>query len=312
MSYTSNRTLLEKADLTLSDLTTSNGVLKPAYALTFMRLLIKESVLMSRVTVKPMASPKDQISKIALGNRVLRPGTEAVALTQSERVKPDLSHVELDASLWKAEINLSDEVLEDNIERGEFRQTLMTLMAEAISRDMEELVINGNRLSSDPFLAVMDGILAQANTFVVDAVGTKVSADLLQFLLKALPSEHLRHRNMMRFLTSVDTELDYRTLLSARLTGVGDRFLETDAPIMHGGVRLLPIPLFPENLGEQSNQTTILLINPSNIAVGIWRQIRFETDRDISAGVLKIVATLRFDVKIIDPTGVAKAINVGL
>lgn len=312
MSYTSNRTLLEKADLTLSDLTNSNGILKPAHALTFMRLLIKESVLMRQVTVKPMASPKDQISKITLGNRVLRPGTEAVALTPQQRVKPDLSHVELDASLWKAEINLSDEVLEDNIERGEFRQTLMTLMAEAIARDMEELVINGNRLSTDPFLAVMDGILAQANTFVVDAVGTKISVDLLQFLLKALPSEHLRHRNGMRFLTSVDAELDYRALLAGRSTGVGDRFLETDAPVMHGGVRLWPIPLFPENLGEQSNQTAMLLTSPSNIAVGIWRQIRFETDRDISAGVLKIVATLRFDVKIIDPTGVAKAINVGL
>jgi hypothetical protein len=30
---------------------------------------------------------------------------------------------------------------------------------------------------------------------------------------------------------------------------------------------------------------------------GIWRKILLETDKDISAGVLIIVATLRFDVR---------------
>ena len=43
---------------------------------------------------------------------------------------------------------------------------------------------------------------------------------------------------------------------------------------------------------------------------GIWRQIRFESDRDVSEGTLKIVATLRFDVKYAEEPGVAKAINV--
>ncbi|MBN2196399.1 MAG: hypothetical protein JW751_26535 [Polyangiaceae bacterium] len=56
----------------------------------------------------------------------------------------------------------------------------------------------------------------------------------------------------------------------------------------------------------------ILLCNPKNIHVGIWRQIRVESDRDISEGTLKIVATLRFDVKYAEEAGVAKAINVQL
>lgn len=42
------------------------------------------------------------------------------------------------------------------------------------------------------------------------------------------------------------------------------------------------------------------------------RRIRIESDRDISEGTLKIVATLRFDVKFAEETGVAKAINVQL
>jgi hypothetical protein len=80
MSYLSNRTILEKADLALADLTAGGGILKPAQAQKFMRLLIKESVLMQLATVVPMASPKQQISKIKFGSRILRPGQEGTAL----------------------------------------------------------------------------------------------------------------------------------------------------------------------------------------------------------------------------------------
>jgi hypothetical protein len=80
MSHLSNRSILEKADLALADLTAGGGLLQPAQAQKFMRLLIKQSVLLQLATVVPMASPKQQISKIKFGSRVLRPGQEATAL----------------------------------------------------------------------------------------------------------------------------------------------------------------------------------------------------------------------------------------
>ena len=312
MTYMSNRTILEKADLALADLTAGGGILKPAQAQKFMRLLIKDSVLMKLATVVPMASPKQQISKIKFGSRILRPGQEATALAPADRSKPDLSQVELDAKLFKAEVRLSDEVLEDSIERGELRQTIMEMMAEAISRDMEEVLINGDTASADPFLAVMDGVIKQATSNVVDAAGNPISKDLLSDMLKTLPSEHLRDKKSMRFLTSVDADLDYRNTLAERATAVGDKFLEGDTPVLYSGVPVQPVPLFPENLGAGSDQTVILLCNPKNIHVGIWRQIRVESARDISEGTLKIVATLRFDVRCAEEPGTAKAIQVQL
>jgi len=312
MSYLSNRTILEKADLALADLTAGGGILQPAQAQKFMRLLIKESVLLKLATVVPMASPKQQISKIKFGSRILRPGAEATALSAAERAAPDLSQVELDASLFKAEVRLSDEVLEDSIERGQLRQTIMEMMAEAISRDMEEVVVNGDAASADPFLAVMDGVLVQAASNVVDAAGAPISKELLRDMLKTLPSEHLRDKKAMRFLTSVDADLDYRNTLAERATAVGDKFLEGDTPVLYSGVPVQPVPLFPEGLGAGSDQTVILLCNPKNIHVGIWRQIRIESAREISEGTLKIVATLRFDVKYAEEPGTAKAINVQL
>lgn len=312
MSYTDNRTILQKADLALADLTAGGGILKPAQAQKFMRLLIKDSPLMRLATVVPMQSPKQQLSKIKFGSRVLRPGAEATALPLADRARPDLSQIELDAKLFKAEVRLSDEVLEDSIERGELRQTIMEMMAEAISRDMEEVLINGDTLSADPFLAVMDGALKQATSNVVDAGGAAISKNLLRDMLKTIPSEHLRDKKAMRFMTSVDADLDYRNTLAERATAVGDRLLEGDTPVLYSGVPLQPIPLFPENLGAGSDQTVILLCNPKNIHVGIWRNIRVESARDISEGTLKIVATLRFDVKFAEEPGVAKAINVQL
>ena len=312
MSYMSNRTILEKADLALADLTAGGGILKPAQAQKFMRLLIKESVLMKLATVVPMASPKQQISKIKFGSRILRPGAEATALGAGDRVKPDLSQVELDAKLFKAEVRLSDETLEDSIERGQLRQTIMEMMAEAIARDIEEVVVNGDTASADAFLAVMDGILVQAASNVVDAAGAGITKDLLRDMLKTLPSEYLRDKKAMRFLTSVDADLDYRNALAERATAVGDKFLEGDTPVLYSGVPVQPVPLFPEDLGVGNDQTVILLCNPKNIHVGIWRQIRIESAREISEGVLKIVATLRFDVKYAEEPGTAKAINVQL
>ena len=312
MSYTDNRTILQKADLALADLTDADGLLKPAQAQKFMRLLIKDSPLMQLATVVPMASPKQQISKIKFGSRVLRPGQEATSLGAGDRAKPDLSQVELDAKLFKAEVRLSDEVLEDSIERGELRQTIMEMMAEAISRDMEDVLINGDTLSADPFLAVMDGVLKQATSNVVDAGGNPISENLLRDVLKTVPSEHLRDKKAMRFLTSVDADLDYRNSLAERATAVGDRLLEGDTPVLYSGVPLQPVPLFPETLGATGDQTSLLLCNPKNIHIGIWRNIRIESACDISEGTLKIVATLRFDVKFAEEPGVAKAINVQL
>ncbi len=307
-----NRTLLEKADLALSDLTAGGGILLPAQAQKFMRLLIKQSVLMQKATVVPMPSPKYQVAKLKFGSRILRPGKEGVALAATDRTKPDLSFLELDAQLFKAEVQLTDEVLEDNIERGELRQTILEMIAEAAGRDMEEILINGDKTSSDSVLAVIDGILKQSMSHVVDAAGTPLTKNIFRDMLKSLPPEYLRDKKAMAFLTGVDADLDYRNSLAERATIGGDRFLEEDAPVLYSGVPVVAVPLFPENLGAANNRTVALLCNPKNIHVGIWRQIRVETVRDVPAGVLRIVATLRFDVKFADELGTAKGVNIQL
>jgi len=111
-NITDNRTILQKADLALSDLLTGGGLLQPAQAAKFIRLLIDQSVIMPASTVVPMRSPKQLVEKSRFGSRVLRAGAEATALPAGDRVKPDLTKVELDAQLFKAEVRLDNEVLD--------------------------------------------------------------------------------------------------------------------------------------------------------------------------------------------------------
>jgi len=58
------------------------------------------------------------------------------------------------------------------------------------------------------------------------------------------------------------------------------------------------------------DRTTLILCNPKNLQVGIWRKVRIETWRDVSAGVLRVVATLRFDVRSADELGTVRVSNL--
>ena len=309
---TDNRTLLEKADLALSDLTTNGGILQPAQAAKFMRILIKQSKLMGMSTVTPMRSQKQLIEKIRFSGRVLRAGNEGQALASGDRAKPDLGKVELDAQLFKAEVRLNNEVLEDSIERAELRQTIMQILGDAIARDMEEMALQGDTSSTDQFLAKFDGILKQVTSHTVDATDTKLNKTIFRDMLRALPSEFLRNKSEMRFFTSVDAEIDYRDTLADRIGPIGDKFLEQDAAVTYSGVPVVDLQLMPENIGTGSHCTDVVFTDPKNINFGIWRQIRIETDKLVSEGVLIIVATLRFDVKLAEETATVKCTNVNV
>ncbi len=310
MAHMTNRSILEKADLALSDLVQGGGLLRPAQAQAFLEMITKESTLLKQVTAVPMKSPSQQIPFIGFKERILRPRQEGVVLTQAQRAKPSFNMVQLDAKSFIGEVHLSDEQLEDNLEGDNLRQTVLRLIAKRVAVDMEEVAINGDTQSADPVLATLDGLLVQARSHVVDAAGARIDTDILHDLLRVMPQEYRRNKSEMRFYTGCDAELRYRRALAERLTNVGDRFLEGSTPITFSGVPLEDVPLFAENTGPTNNLTTILFTHPKNIHLGIWRDVKIEWARDIRQQVLQIVVSLRFDVKYADENGVSKAIRV--
>ncbi len=303
-----NRTLLEKADLAIADLTVDGGLLVPDQADRFIRLMIKESRVLSLVDSKPMTAPNGLLETLRFSGRVLKPGVEATALPVAARSKPDLTKREIVSKLYKAEVRLDNEVLEDNIEKESLKNTIMSGLGEALSRDLEHVVWNGDTASADPLLATQDGV-RKLVTVTFDQLNARTNKGLWLGMLKTLPSEFL-NRSRLMFFTSVKSELDWRDSVSERATEKGDDSLTGEELARFQNIKILAVPEAPENLGGPANQGDAILTDPKNIAVRFHRKIRIESDRDITAGELIIVATMRVGVNLVHPPAATKGINI--
>lgn len=298
-----------KADLEVADLISDGGYLLADQAKKFIIDMIKESVVLKAIKVEGIKSHTKILPKVGLDGRVLRPGTSGQALSLDDRAKPVTDQVTVNTSLMKGEIDLPAETVEDNIEQGTFRNTVMQMMAEQVSLDMDELVVNGDTSSTDDFLALLDGMIVSATTHTVAAGTNPIQKEYLKRALKAMPSQYNRG-NKQEFWTSEDAETDYRDYLANRIGVVGDKMLEGEEPIRYIKRPLMSIPVFPDNLGVGTDETVILLLDPKNAYLGIWREVKFETDYDTRAGVWYAVVTVRAGFNYVEEDAVVKVTGI--
>lgn len=304
-----------RADLALADLTANGGVLDAEHQNSFFRKIIDEPTLINQVRQQQMNAPSMKIPKIGFGSRVLRPapntgtggaqddGTNTRHLAAAKRAKPDFGQVTLETTEYIAEIHLHDDLLEDNIERDAMADTIMTLLAERVALDLEELLINGDTASGDDYLATLDGVLKMATGNVVDADGDPVSINVFNEIKKSLPTRFRRNLSSLRYLTSMDVESDYRVQVASRGTSLGDATLLGNAPLPVLGTPLQGVALMPETNG--------LLLDPKNVIFGIQRNVRIERDRDIRARSWIVVLTMRIGFAIEEVDAVVKLVDLG-
>lgn len=309
-----SRRAIKKTQVNLEMMTNAGGILPPSLARRFVDYTIDFSKLLSMVTVMGLKTPKSRTNKIDMPGRVMRPGREGTALAAQDRAKPEFDFVEHDAQLFKGEIELTDEALEDNIEGDAFRDTVMRALSKAWARDTEEVVIRGDTTSTDDLYAQFNGVLKRATSNVVNAAGGKVDRLLLRDMLATMPEEWARDTDPLRYLSSRNGELAYRESLANRTTSLGDAAIGAVGGVMrqvgYAGIPIQKIPLMPENLGVSTNYTNVVLADPKNIEVGIWRRIKMRSAEDIRKGVVFTVITVRMDVVYQHEPAVVKAINV--
>jgi len=305
-----NRSLLAKADLALSDLTTDGGFLQPAQAKQFMRIMVRKPKLSGKIGLTPLDSPTQLVEKIRFAGQVLQPGTPGVALPAAQRSKPDLGKVQWDAKMFKAEVRLNNAVLEQSIERGNLKQTIMDTLSEAVGRDAEKVLIQGDTGSADPLLSQLNGILVKATTNTVNGGSARVDDDLLDAMLRQLPKEFVSEISEMEYMTSVNAQLDYTKFLSARGTMLGDKMHQEGGVPKYHKIPVEDYTLFPETGFSGVDETNVLLCHPKNIDYGVWKKVRIDTGKDVSAGVMIIVVELWFDVLFVEETAVVKAYDV--
>ena len=216
-----NSELLQKAALTLGDFDglsgarTGNAPLTIEQVQQFLRLAIQPQDMLPDVRTVMANANKWQESKISFDRRIMRGGTELARLAPADQTKPDTGIVEISTVLLRGEVPISDEVLEDQVERAGFGDTVMAMVAEGAGRDIEELLIGGNTRpsgrtnyglgSTDAFLQLLDGwlihCLTQNDGNVVDVVDDGQDYQrIFNKLLTAVPDRYKRDIGNMRFL----------------------------------------------------------------------------------------------------------------
>lgn len=315
----SNSQIIQKADMVVGDLA-SGGVLNEEQTNAFIRKLIVQPTILRLARLVTMRAQKRQINKIGFGSRILRPGVEGAGLAVGDRSKPTTEQVLLDTKEVIAEVRLTYDVIEDNIERGNLgiggatgpnsgrpvsggiKDTIVTLMAEQAATDLEELALLGDTASGDTYLAILDGYIKQATSNVFDNASAGVSKALWKEGIKTMPDQYLRNRAAMWHMVSVDNETEYRDTLASRETSGGDAIISGNNQVFGFGIPVLPVSLMPAATG--------LLSNPLNLIFGIQRDISIEVDKDVSARQFIIVLTAKVDFKIEEEEAVVKYTNV--
>lgn len=301
-----NRELLRKADIAVSDLVSGGGYLNPEQANAFIRKLLIQPTLLAQTRRVVMNAPIRKINKIQFADRILMPSPgSGVALdantsATNRRSKATTEQIQLVTDEVIAEVRLPYDVIEDNIERGNvgamtdvggspmsggLKDTIMTLIAERVALDLEELAILGDTGSGDAYLALQDGFLKRFTSNVVDAGGAQISRTVLKNGMKALPPQYRRNRAAMRHFVSTEQEIEYRDTLAGRETSLGDAQLQSTAMVYGAGAGVEGVGLMPGASG--------ILTNPLNLIFGVQRDIMFETDKIITDRVYVIVVTAR-------------------
>lgn len=320
------REWLEKGTFTTQDLLAGGGYLRPEQAREFLRVAIESSVLLSEIRFVDSESPTFEVPRIALNNRVLRPGVEGQRLADADRVEPTTGKVELVTKLLRGEVPITDEVFEDNVERERLADTIMAMVAEAVGRDLEELAIKGDTdrtASEDSYLDTLDGIIKQLQVGLPNAQkinGASYSSydDLFRAMLTALPARYRRNTRQLRFYVPIRHMDGYMAELRGRGTPLGDTAVieGIDARLGFAGVPVRGVPLMTGtssiNNASIDYDRFVILIDPLNIVGGYHRRIRVERYRDPREGVTSFVVTVRVDFKVADPQAAVLAYNVTL
>lgn len=310
------REFVRRSDLVLSDLNTNGGLLSIEQNNQFIRNLTDQDTILRLARTVPMDAPVQRINKIGFNSNIMKPASQDRAassavhsgrrLTEAHRSKPTTSYVTLTTSEVMAQVNLGYEVLEDNIERGQLQNTILALLSAKISEELEKLFLQGDfgaTAGADPWLDVMEGVLQLATGHTYDAAGAPISANIFNAAFKQLPTKYRANRGALRWLSAMDTESDYRLAVASRQTGLGDAILTGTTPLPVLGTPMVGAAFMPTS--------NILLTNPQNLLFGVQRNIRLETDRDITSREILIVVTMRIAIGIEENDALVKVTNLG-
>lgn len=307
---TTNQEIINKAAMSLSDLA-AGGQLNTQQADKFIQMLIDEPTILKECRTVPMKGDSRKLEKIGFGQRILQPGVEGTALAEDKKAVPTTSTVTLNAKEVIAQIDITYDSLENNIEGKNMKNTIMQMLASRAALDIEELIVNGDTGSADPYLALIDGVRKQATTNVLDHASAAVDKGMFKSAYKLMPTVYKRTPGNMRFYVSPNNETEWVDVWATRTTAAGDKSLASGLVPKAYGVPVRGIAMLEAyDNGVGTDVSDAIFTHPKNIICGISRKISIEVDKDITARKFIIVLTMKLDAKFEEEKAVVKTVKI--
>lgn len=278
------------------------GLLGPAQSDRFIDYMWDASVLMPQARTVRMTRDVQDIDRINVGRRILRGASEAV--DDGINVGVRFTKISLTSSKFRADWELSRDVLEDNLEGAELENHIARLLTQQIGQDLEDLAINGDKSSSDPLLHHLDGWEKRGivDGHNVDHAGADYTDALLATMIRRMPRQFMGRRQNLRFFAGSDivqAHVDRIGELAAQAASFDPRAeLANDnsiaiGPIGYsvmgkGGIRMVDVPLMasydlddtdtdgagPDTAdGTSTSVGSIWLTDPKNLVFGVRREV---------------------------------------
>jgi hypothetical protein len=294
---TSTRSIIAKDAIQSSDFIGggNGGYLSPEQSREFLRLMFDATDFLKDIQTLTMHAPTKDLDYMGLNSRVLRLAVEGVA--PDELIGINTAKQQLLAKEVILPYDITDNVLEDTIERENADDRIAGMMAAQFGNDLCDLSVNGDSslTAGDPdgkFLRIGDGFIKLAmdspDTHKVDTDSSRdYKGEVFPMMLAALPNRFKRRKNELRFYVSPSVAEAYIQQLAIRETELGDESLITGRPQRFSGIQLFECEYMPDEV--------LILTSNKNLATGIFRDVKAENQRQSRKRLTEYTVTMRLD-----------------
>jgi hypothetical protein len=304
------------------------GYLNPTQVKTFLDYATDVTVLGPQVRTERVRGDVPEITRIGIGERILRLATEAV--DDGVNVGARFGKISLTTSKYRLDWEISTEALEDGLEGASLEDHVARLMATQVGNDMEDYAINSvASLTEDPGLGGFNGWSARANAVghVVDAGGATLDRTVFSNMLKAMPRRAKARRAALKFFASSNAIQDFLDA-EAAIELQAQNTERSAASILSGplgytapriyGQSVQEVPLFEENKvgsysGGSSSQkvhSEVWLTDPKNLIWAIKREVQVYRQFAQKKDTWEYTVYVRFGTAIEDGNSIVVAKNV--
>ena len=265
------------------------GALRAPQVNRFLDYMWDKTVLGSQVRTERIKGETAELTRIAVGERLLRVATEAA--DDGLNVGAAFGKVSISTTKFRLDWELSSESLEDGLEGEALEDHIVRLMAGQVANDLEDIAINADssKAGTNLTLGAFDGWakIAERTAHVVDAGGSSLDRNILSKMIKAMPRKGMQNRAGLKFFAGsndIQDLLDSEAALALGANQIGTSAADHNAYGVNRmyGQSIEEVPLFSDEFkgtysgagASEAKHSQVWLTNPKNIIWAVQREVQ--------------------------------------